>query len=171
MEATQNVDFQHVQYILTALIGSSSTLSVEGNLMLKDEDHVGLGRDNPLWKDVSPIDSILSGMNQAKVHVFSDSVLYRGNNAMNAASYNLQNKHGRKSGETRNDMSYTDNLIANTEKKNDPKHRLSKATITHPRSGDTVLSTDKTDGSRWKSTRPSRMSCSRTDSTQEKDGN
>ena len=54
--------------------------------MLKDEDHAGLKQQNPLWEAVSPIDSIASIIRQAQVHVFSHSVHYLWNNAMNEDS-------------------------------------------------------------------------------------
>ena len=79
-------DIPNAQFLLDTLISSVLTLIVEGDLLLEDQEYVGLLGGNPLWKVVSPIDSLLSRVRQAQAHVISDSALCLGITAMKEAS-------------------------------------------------------------------------------------
>ena len=61
-----------MQFILNALARSLVVLTAEGDLLLADDNFESLNKGN--WFLVSPTDSILAKIHQAKAYVFSDTL-------------------------------------------------------------------------------------------------
>ena len=92
-------NFPNAQYILDTFVGSLVAVAAESNILL-GQNHEPLHKGR--WKVVSPIDSILSKIHQARVHVSSDSVLCVGTQAMSDATgkFTIWKDHQRNGGTT-----------------------------------------------------------------------
>ena len=78
MREAMEFNFPNVQYILDTLVGSLAIVPSEGNLLLLDQNSELFRKEKRL--------SILSQMLQARVSMFSDSVLCVGTHAMCGAT-------------------------------------------------------------------------------------
>ena len=90
LRATMEYNNTDVQFILDALVGSLATSGTEENLSCSK---IGVStRSEKVCQIVSPIGSFLSEIHEAKVHVFSDSVLWLGMQAMFDTKGNLNGR-------------------------------------------------------------------------------
>ena len=91
MRKAMEFNFPNVQYILDTPRGQSGDFSRRGKPFAPSSKFQATP-EKGMWKIVSPTDSILSNMHQARVHVFSDSVLCLRTHAMCEATTHISTR-------------------------------------------------------------------------------